>query len=125
MDYSSCVYMKALDTLAKQVHNDNHSMVNCKNSEDDFMILDKPVVPISSLDKATITHTHDMVSNLVMVEIIEEGNHSEIVFQNSLCRQIVSGCFKLRVDLSSLNNLMDLFNKSLVKNPASIDAHTD
>src|SRR5271169_2561691 len=143
MDYSSRAYIKALVTLGKQVHGSDHSLTSCPKVSDDNMDLgmlscsplflfqstnlftDKAVVPISSVDIGAIRRARDTISNDVIVDIINEDSQSEISYRNSLRRQIVDGCSRLRVTLISIDKLMEHFNKSLEKDSASSISQVD
>ena len=134
MDYLSRIYTKALATLGKQILPNGHQNGPCsKSTTDDSMdlgaffyhlsfyfsfidlFIDRVAFPISDINTSSIRRARDTLSNLVMADIIDEDPTSEKSFRNSLCKQIVNGCSCLRVNLISIDHLMERFNNSLAK----------
>lgn len=146
MDLSSRAYLKAISTLRKQVHgSDEHHLASCTKSSNDDMHLgmfslfrhflalfyfdwilsDKTITRISEDDSNTVIRARSVVSNPVIVDIVDEDPQSEISYRNSLRRQIVDGCSQLRVSLNSIDHLMELFNKSFSINSAASSSKID
>jgi hypothetical protein len=138
MDYSSRVYIKALATLGKQVHANDHQLLTCSklSSNKDSMDLgkliyffsfylwlnifkDNPIASVSKTDIETIKRARDTITNDVIIDITDENPGSDQLFRNSLRHQIVEDCTRLRINLLSIDHLMDLFNKSISKGPST------
>ena len=76
--------------------------------------IDASLAPISQPEFDTIRRARDTISNTVMVDLInEDADSSETSYRNSLRRQILDGCASLRVNLISIDRLMECFNKSI------------
>ena len=76
---------------------------------------DKSIKPLSKDDFGVIRHARDAISNETILDIIAEDPSSEVSYRNSLRRQILDGCASLRVNLISIDHLMEYFNKSLAQ----------
>ena len=90
-----------------------------------FLFADKPASSTSKIDASlapmsqpefdTIRHACDTISNTVILDLInEDADSSETSYRNSLHHQILDGCTSLRVNLISINRLMECFNKSIM-----------
>ena len=76
--------------------------------------IDASLAPMSQPEFDTIRRARDTISNTVIVDLInEDADSSETSYRNSLRHQILDGCASLRVNLISIDRLMECFNKSI------------
>jgi hypothetical protein len=128
MDISSSAYYKAVSVLSKQVHARTicleagspvlplmgarysiFSSLACLAS-----VLDDPISSaISAIDHDSVKRARDVLSDVIMSEIIDEDPKAQESFSDSLRHQIVITCQRLRVYLHLTDRLMDLFNQSI------------
>jgi hypothetical protein len=57
----------------------------------------------------------DIINNAIMQELEHENSSTADIYENVLRRHIISNCQHLRVCLSTIENLMKLFNEHIDK----------
>jgi hypothetical protein len=129
MDTSSSAYYKAVSVLSKQVHAPNSCVdagspipplqrMNIGNVFSSSFIsflffgLDDPKEAVSAVDRDSIKRARDVLSDVIMSEIIDEDPKAQESFNDSVRHQIVITCQRLRVYLHLVDRLMDLYNQS-------------
>jgi hypothetical protein len=142
MDTSSVAYQRAVSVLLKQNHTCGppHFLKSCdiptstellKAPMDIGMLLHLSFLlcpdellrlsflapfgeAISKANRSSVKRARDVISDVVMAELIDEDVKAQESFIDSVRHQIVVHCQRLRVHLTLIDRLMGIYNQSVV-----------
>lgn len=142
MDTSSVAYQRAVSVLLKQNHTcgSPHFLKSCdiptstellKAPMDIGMLLHLSFLlcpdellhlsflapfgeAISKANRSSVKRARDVISDVVMAELIDEDVKAQESFIDSVRHQIVVHCQRLRVHLTLIDRLMGIYNQSVV-----------